>query len=113
MKVKAKVKKKDLEAISKSRKCLEIGKDLTRLQATVNLLGAWMFSKDKKKIKESAKVAEAELRRVGDRYPLVKPKLLPAADGIGRMAQSGNVKALIPVRQTLALLFIEADRACS
>lgn len=113
MKVKAKVKKRDLATLSKSRKCLEMGKDITRLQAAINLLGASMFSRDEKRIRESAKAAEAEIRRVGDRYPLTKPKLLPAADGIDRMASSGKVKALIPVRMTLAILFQEAERSCS
>jgi hypothetical protein len=113
VKIKAKVRKKDLAKISKSRKCLEIGKDLTRLQAMVNLLGASMFSKDDKRIRETAKAAEAEFRRVGDRYPRAKSRLLPVANGIGQMASSRKVKSLIPVRTTLALLFIEAERSCS
>lgn len=114
VKVKAKVKKKDLAKISKSRKCLEIGKDLTRLQAVVNLLGASMFSKSEKRILESAKVAESEIRRIEGRYPAIaKAKLLPAAGEISRLASGGNVKSLTPVRQTLAQLFIKAERSCS
>lgn len=90
-----------------------MGKDLTRLQVGLNLLGIAMFKGDKKETKERAKTASNELRRFGDRYPLTKPRLAAAEKDLGRMAAGRKVKSLVAVRMTLTPLFVEAERSCS
>jgi hypothetical protein len=117
VKIKAKVKGK----LPTRRMCLEIGKDLTRVQLSINMFHIAIVDAraNPKEIAYRALLAARELERLKTRFPLTSSRVEPVEKSLRKIAAAnGNgkteqiKKAVESAKSTLAPLFAEADKSC-